>query len=106
VSIDFKSPEFIKSPYPLYKQLREADSPYWLSREQKPDTPGIWLFSSYAHAVEIFRGSGPVSKRIIQDNTAAEQILLYENMLNQDPPDHARLRNTAAQYFSPKRIKE
>jgi len=105
-NIDFTSPEFLNNPYPFYRILREDGSPCWVPHEQRMETEGLWLFSSYAHTVEVLKASHSVSKRIIQKDTTDLQSLLNLHMLNQDPPDHTRLRNLVAGYFSPRRIKE
>lgn len=105
-AVDFNNPAFISDPYPGYRQLRETEEPYWLSHTQSnSSSPGLWLFSRYADVVEILKVSGPLSKQISRVRPPEDIKPLDLSMLNQDPPEHTRLRNLVKQVFTPERLK-
>ena len=105
--IEFDNIAFASDPYPLYRQLREAEEPYWLSHTQsKSSSPGFWLFSRYADVVDILKLSGPLSKQITRVRSPDDITPMDLSMLNQDPPEHTRLRNLVNQTFTARQIKE
>jgi len=103
--IDLSSPEFLTDPYPVYRQIREMDEPYWLPNTQPIKSDGMWLFSRYDEAANILKLNGPLSKQITRVRLPEEITPLDLTMLNQDPPEHTRLRNLVKQAFTPERIK-
>ncbi|MFD5827051.1 cytochrome P450 [Lentzea sp. NPDC060358] len=86
-----------EDPHPIYERLR-AHGP--LTRDG-----GIWVTTSH-----------PLANRILRDRRfgvhpadgahASGGSLLPESFLEQDPPDHTRLRRLATPAFSPKKIDE
>jgi cytochrome P450 len=106
-AVDFQSPDFINDPYPLYRRLRDAGEPHWLPHVQAGSTaPGMWLFSRYADVAEILKEQALLSKQITRIRAPGATSPLDFIMLNQDPPEHTRLRNLLVQAFTPARIKE
>ena len=102
-----QSPEFIANPYPVYHRLRAVD-PMHL-------TPiGLYVASRHADVTTILRDKrfgkdfvGRMSRRF------GPQILdepIYRSMshwmLQQDPPDHGRLRGLVVRAFTARRVED
>src|SRR5437660_5857260 len=101
------APEFIADPYPYYRRLRETD-PMHL-------TPlGFYVASRHADIATVLREKrfgkdfvGRMSRRF------GPQILeepIYRSMrhwmLQQDPPDHTRLRGLVVKAFTARRVED
>ena len=101
------SPEFIRDPYPFYRQLRSTD-PLWMSPF------GYRLASRHADIAAILRdrrfGKGYETriKSRYGDAALGEPALHAMSlwMLNQDPPDHTRLRGLVVKAFTARRVEE
>jgi cytochrome P450 len=104
-AIDFNDPAFLNDPYPVYRQLRELDGPYWLPHIQPLKSKGMWLFSRYDEVVDILKMTSPLSKQISRDRLPGVTNPMDLTMLQQDPPEHTRLRNLVKQAFTTERIK-
>jgi cytochrome P450 len=101
------SPEVIADPYPYYHRLRDVD-PMHL-------TPaGFYVASRHADVATILRDKrfgkdfvGRVTRRFGAER-AAEPVyrIMSRWMLNQDPPDHGRLRGLVVQAFTARRVEE
>jgi cytochrome P450 len=101
------SPEVRADPYPLYKQLREADPVLETGF-------GAWLVMRYADAVEILRDHDHFSVDHANTRTEVATPLiesvgpsergLQNVMLFMDPPDHTRLRSLVNKAFTPRSI--
>lgn len=106
-TIDLNNPEFVKNPYPFYKQLRESKEPFWVAHQQLNSTSeGMWLFGRYEDVAEILTNASSLSKKveaIRKPNTSLKVI--DSNMLNQDPPEHTRLRQLVMPSFTPSKFK-
>ncbi len=103
--IDLSSPSFLSDPYPVYRQLRDMDDPYWLPNTQPIKSHGMWLFSRYDEVANILKLNGPLSKQISRVRLPEDTMPMDFTMLQQDPPEHTRLRNLVKQAFTPERIK-
>jgi len=106
LSIDLASRAFIRNPYPAYRQLREADGPFWLPQQDRTGVEGIWLFSRYRDVSAILRNTRSISKDISRRVPAHRQTAFDRMLLNMDPPEHTRLRALLAPQFSVRRIAE
>src|SRR5690348_12896232 len=105
-AIDFNSPEFIRNPYPFYQRLREADEPYWLAHPQSNSTsPGMWLICRYGDVAETLKNTTGISKQISRVRPPENLLPMEMTMLNQDPPEHTRLRGLVNQAFTPAQIR-
>src|SRR5712691_2685283 len=96
--VNIASPEFKANPYPFYARLR-AEAPVY--RMTLPTRETAWLITRYDNAAAVLR-----DERFVKDTANAltpEQAArqpwfrrifksLKQNMLNQDPPVHTRLR--------------
>jgi cytochrome P450 len=101
------SPEFIRDPYPHYERLRNTD-PVHL-------TPlGIYVASRHAEASLVLRdkrfGKDFVerSKRRYGPKIMEEPVFrsMSHWMLQQDPPDHTRLRGLVVKAFTARRVED
>jgi cytochrome P450 len=101
------SPEFIRNPYPRYERLRTTD-PVHL-------TPlGVFVASRHAEASLVLRdkrfGKEHVERTIrrygpkIMEEPAFRS--LSHMMLQQDPPDHTRLRGLVVKAFTARRVED
>ena len=95
--LDLRSPDFIADPYPVFAELRRESPMLW--HEQT----GMWLALSheYANAVLRDRRLG----RIWRDKEPADYFepfnLLHRNqMMENEPPAHSRLRGLVAKAFA------
>ena len=99
------SPDFIRDPYPFYRQLRAYD-PLWRSPF------GYRLATRHADIAFVLRdrrfGKAYEArmKNRYGDNAMAEPALHAMGlwMLNLDPPDHTRLRGLVVKAFTARRV--
>jgi cytochrome P450 len=105
-----RDPSTIADPYPLYRRLREREPVHW------NEDLGYWVITGFREAESCLQ-----DPRLSRKEAAARQFgwLLEENdppatiramrawlsiMLNQDPPDHARLRRLVSRAFTPRAV--
>lgn len=91
---------FFDDPYPFYKTLRAHGHPFWLPHTQGTHSAGIWLFSRYADAVEIFKKTSEITKNLRDARAREEGSPFDQGMLFQDGEKHLRLRRLVSDYFS------
>ncbi|MFD4671616.1 cytochrome P450 [Lentzea sp. NPDC058450] len=84
-----------EDPHPIYERLR-AHGP--LTQDG-----GMWVTTSHPLANRILRDRR-FGVRFSDGSYPANGSLLPESFLEQDPPDHTRLRRIATPAFSPKKI--
>ncbi len=101
------SPEFIANPYPFYHRLRETD-PMHL-------TPlGFYVASRHADVTSILRdkrfGKDFVGRMTRRFGPQVLEEPVYRSMshwmLQQDPPDHGRLRGLVVRAFTARRVED
>lgn len=97
---DFGGPEFFRNPYPSYSRLRAAGDAYWLPHDTDVNTRGIWLFSRYSDALQIFKQPKGISKEIRGVRKGGGSSPFDLHMLHRDGADHLRLRRLVSDYFS------
>ena len=90
-------------PHDFFDQLRRDEPVYWHASEQF--APGFWVCTKYADVIAIERDVKTFSSArggaLLEDQGEGTELM----MLNQDPPQHTRLRNLVARGFTPKVIK-
>ncbi len=101
------SPDFIADPYPAYEALRTSD-PIHL-------TPlGAYALSLHAHCAAVLRdrrfGKDHVNRTLKRYGEKAFDEPAFRSMrhwmLQQDPPDHTRLRGLVVQAFTARRVED
>ncbi|MGP8120757.1 MAG: cytochrome P450 [Xanthobacteraceae bacterium] len=101
------SPEFIADPYPSYAKLREVDPMHM--------TPiGAYAASRHADVTAVLRdrrfGKDYVKRTMKRYGPAALDEPVFRSMrhwmLQQDPPDHTRLRGLVVQAFTARRVED
>lgn len=101
---DLASPQFKANPYPFYARLRaEAPVYRYYSRLIQGHT---WLVTRYDDVLMVLR-----DERFANDWSPRMPRLLLRfagplrrSMLNQDPPDHTRLRTLVNKAFTPRMV--
>jgi cytochrome P450 len=101
------SPEFIKNPYPHYELLRRVDPLHV--------TPhGMYLASRHADVTAILRDKR-FGKDFVERSTRRYGPKIMDEpifrsmshwMLQQDPPDHTRLRGLVVKAFTARRVED
>ena len=101
------SPEFIRNPYPHYERMRTTD-PMHL-------TPlGVFVASRHAEASLVLRdkrfGKDHVERTIRRYGPQIMEEPVFRSlghmMLQQDPPDHTRLRGLVVKAFTARRVED
>jgi cytochrome P450 len=101
------SPEFIRNPYPHYQRMRATD-PVHLTQH------GMYVASRHADITVVLRdkrfGKDYVerTKRRYGPNVMDEPVFrsFALTMLQQDPPDHTRLRGLVVKAFTARRVED
>jgi hypothetical protein len=101
------APEFIRDPYPYYQRLRTSDPMHCTQL-------GMFVASRHAEASFVLRdkrfGKDYVerSKRRYGPQIMEEPVFrsMSHWMLQQDPPDHTRLRGLVVKAFTARRVEE
>ncbi|MER7585810.1 cytochrome P450 [Kitasatospora sp. NPDC097691] len=101
-------------PYELFRELR-AEAPVCRVEEpavgEWPAGPGYWAVLRHADVKHVLRTPEVFSSHLgatqIRDpDTPADLAFARTMMLNQDPPDHSRLRRAVAAAFTPRALHE
>ncbi|MCB5179475.1 cytochrome P450 [Streptomyces antimicrobicus] len=98
-------------PHASYRVLREHHPVAWQAEPEVlgwPAGPGFWAVTRHADVVRVLRDHRTYSSHLgatqIRDPDPADLPFLRRTMLNQDPPEHGRLRRLAARAFTPARV--
>lgn len=111
-NLDITSAAFKANPFPIYARLRR-DAPVFPVK--LPDKQTVWLVTRYDDVLAALK-----DERLAKDRKhalTAEQLAhppkipaifrpLTFNMLDQDPPDHTRLRALVQKAFTPRLAEE
>ncbi|MGZ6974752.1 MAG: cytochrome P450 [Acidimicrobiia bacterium] len=104
-AIDLSNPDTLAAgvPHDFFSRLRNERPVYW--HESSFNPPGFWVCTKYQDVVDIERDVKTFSSArggaLLDDQGEGTELM----MLNQDPPQHTRLRNLVARGFTPKVIK-
>src|SRR6202166_536314 len=101
------APEFIRDPYPYYARLRTTD-PMHVTQF------GAFVASRHAEASLVLRdkrfGRDVVERNIRRSGPSPMEQLIFRSMshwmLQQDPPDHTRLRGLVVKAFTARRVED
>ncbi|HZY89930.1 MAG TPA: cytochrome P450 [Gemmataceae bacterium] len=110
--VNIASPQFKANPYPFYARLR-AEAPAY--RMTLPTGEPGWLVTRYDDVVAVLKDERFVKNtaNALTARQAANQPwfrklfpALKRNLLNQDPPDHTRLRALVSKAFTPRLVEQ
>ncbi|MEH7120477.1 cytochrome P450 [Neobacillus vireti] len=104
--IDFLNEDFIRNPFPLYKEIRETDPIY---RFLMPNGHLAWIITKYKEAVEILNDSRfvtnyPGNNQTTEPKLPPHQEIISRNLLSVNPSDHRRLRRLVQKAFTPRMV--
>ncbi|MFJ6052685.1 cytochrome P450 [Streptomyces sp. NPDC092307] len=98
-------------PHERYRLLRERHPVAWQAEPKIqgwPAGPGFWAVTRHADVVQVLRDHRTYSSWLgatqIRDPDPADLPFLRRTMLNQDPPEHGRLRRLVSRAFTPARV--
>ncbi|MCC5473753.1 cytochrome P450 [Streptomyces barringtoniae] len=98
-------------PYDDYRLLRDRHPVAWQDEPEVlgwPAGPGFWAVTRHADVVRVLKDATTYSSHLgatqIRDPDPADLPFIRRMMLNQDPPDHGRLRRLVSRAFTPGRI--
>ncbi|MFD3515022.1 cytochrome P450 [Streptomyces sp. NPDC058657] len=97
-------------PHEAYRQLRDTRPVAWQDEYEVlgwPAGPGFWAVTRHADVVRVLKDARAFSSRAgatqIRDPDPDDLPFIRRMMLNQDPPDHGRLRRLVSRAFTPGR---
>ncbi|MFF4261922.1 cytochrome P450 [Streptomyces virginiae] len=98
-------------PHERYRLLRERHPVAWQPEPEIqgwPAGPGFWAVTRHRDVVRVLRDHRTYSSWLgatqIRDPDPADLPFLRRTMLNQDPPEHGRLRRLVSRAFTPARV--
>ncbi|MGW2743068.1 cytochrome P450 [Streptomyces sp. NPDC001450] len=98
-------------PYTDYRVLRDHHPVAWQAEPEVlgwPAGPGFWAVTRHADVVRVLKDSATYSSYIgatqIRDPDPDDLPFIRRMMLNQDPPQHGRLRRLVSRAFTPGRV--
>ena len=103
VQLDDPTTYLAGPPHAFFDYLRREEPVHWHASPNY--APGFWVVTKYADVIAIERDvktfSSALGGALLDDQQEGTELM----MLNQDPPQHTRLRNLVARGFTPKVIK-
>jgi cytochrome P450 len=98
-------------PHDTFRRMRDEVPVCWQDEHAVgswPAGPGFWAVTRYADMVAVLRDSRTYSSWLgatqIRDPDPADLPFIRRMMLNQDPPEHGRLRRIVSGAFTPRRV--
>jgi cytochrome P450 len=98
-------------PHDTFRRMRDEAPVCWQDEHAVgswPAGPGFWAVTRYADVVAVLRDSRTYSSWLgatqIRDPDPADLPFIRRMMLNQDPPEHGRLRRIVSGAFTPRRV--
>jgi len=98
-------------PHAAYRTLRDHHPVAWQKETEVlgwPAGPGFWAVTRHADVVRVLKDSATYSSHLgatqIRDPDPDDLPFIRRMMLNQDPPEHGRLRRLVSRAFTPRRI--
>jgi cholest-4-en-3-one 26-monooxygenase len=103
--VDLSDPRTLEGgpPHEFFTWLRNEHPVWWAESATHP--PGYWVVTKYQDVIDVERDPKTYSSArggaLLDDQGEGTELM----MLNQDPPQHTRLRNLVARGFTPKVMK-
>ncbi|MFE6226945.1 cytochrome P450 [Streptomyces sp. NPDC057854] len=98
-------------PHDAFRELRDRAPVAWQEEPAVlgwPAGSGFWAVSRHADVVRVLKDAETYSSWLgatqIRDPDPADLLFIRRMMLNQDPPEHGRLRRLVSRAFTPGRI--
>ncbi|MER6379062.1 cytochrome P450 [Streptomyces sp. NPDC001250] len=98
-------------PHDDYRVLRDHHPVAWQEEPEVlgwPAGPGFWAVTRHADVIRVLKDATTYSSHLgatqIRDPDPADLPFIRSTMLNQDPPQHGRLRRLVSRAFTPGRI--
>ncbi|MGW1375842.1 cytochrome P450 [Streptomyces sp. NPDC002446] len=98
-------------PHAAYRLLRDRHPVAWQEEPEVlgwPAGPGFWAVTRHHDVVRVLKDTHTFSSHVgatqIRDPDPADLPFIRRMMLNQDPPDHGRLRRVVSRAFTRGRI--
>ncbi|MFS4091707.1 cytochrome P450 [Streptomyces sp. AF1A] len=98
-------------PYDDYRVLRDHHPVAWQEEPEVlgwPAGPGFWAVTRHADVVRVLKDATTYSSYLgatqIRDPDPEDLPFIRRMMLNQDPPQHGRLRRLVSRAFTPGRV--
>lgn len=100
--LDFRpaDPRLVVDPYPVYRRMREAAPVYW-----DPDSD-TWYLTRHADVVALLRDPRLSSRLPGRVGSQEGPYRMPFAMINDDPPEHTRLRRLANRAFTPRMVEQ
>lgn len=98
-------------PHAAYRLLRDRYPVAWQEEPEVlgwPAGPGFWAVTRHQDVVRVLKDARTFSSHLgatqIRDPEPADLPFIRRMMLNQDPPDHGRLRRSVSRAFTPRQV--
>ncbi|WP_435603840.1 cytochrome P450 [Streptomyces sp. bgisy130] len=98
-------------PHAAFRLLRDRYPVAWQEEPEVlgwPAGPGFWAVTRHQDVVRVLKDARTFSSHLgatqIRDPDPADLPFIRRMMLNQDPPDHGRLRRSVSRAFTPRQV--